>query len=337
MKILRILLIIVLVIVAAVVILGLVAPKETTVERTITINAPQSLVADQMFRFANFKNWSPWQEMDPDMKTTLTGEDGKPGSVYSWEGNDKVGAGSMTNESTTADEMKIGLHFLKPWESKAKVEWHAKDAGNNQTNAVWKMTSEAPFPWNGLMMVMGMKKMMEKDFDKGLNKLKAYIESGKAVSSSAANGNFDIKETQFPGGNYAAIRKTISFDQMHNFFGESYETISKAAGSRINGKGVGIYYNWDEAKGTSDVAAAFSVTGTEPVAGVQLINIPASPAYMVVYKGGYSGSYAAHQALTKKLTDAGKKQNLCIEEYVVSPGDTKDSNMYVTNIYYLVQ
>lgn len=336
MKILRILLIILVILVAAIVILGLVAPKETVVERTVTINAPQTSVAGQMFHFSNFKNWSPWQELDPDMKTTLTGEDGKAGSVYSWEGNDKVGAGSMTNESVTGDEMIVGLHFLKPWESKAKVEWHAKDAGNNQTNAVWKMTSESPFPWNGLMMVMGMKKMMEKDFDKGLNNLKDYVESGKAASG-ATGSSFDIKETQFAGGNYAGIRKTVSFSDMDKFFANSYETIGKAAGSRINGKGVGIYYNWDETKGTSDMAAAFSVTGTEPVAGAKIINIPSSPAYMVVYKGGYYGSYAAHRALTSKLKEAGKEQQLCVEEYIVNPGDTKDSNMYVTNIYYLVK
>ena len=57
---------------------------------------------------------------------------------------------------------------------------------------------------------------------------------------------------------------------------------------------------------------------------------------MIEYKGGYSGSVAAHTALTKELENKGTKPTMVIEEYINSPADTKDSNAYVTNIYYLV-
>lgn len=343
MKILRFLLILIGVIIAAFLILGLVAPKDITIERGVTINAPDDAVADQMFHFANFKNWSPFQELDTNMKTEITGKDGE-NATYSWAGNDKAGAGNMVLTSVMHGDMdgrkthqaNIDLNFKEPMEGQAKTIWRVEEAGNNLSKATWIYQDRYGYPWNGLMMVMGMKKMMEKEFDKGLNKLKAYMESGKAVSS-ATNGNFDIKEIEFTGGNYAGIRKTVSFADMDKFFAESFEAIGKAAGSRINGKGVGIFYKWDEANGTADMAAAFSVSGTDPVAGAKIINIPASPAYMVIYKGGYSGSYAAHQALMNKLKEAGKTQQLCVEEYVVNPGDTKDTNMYVTNIYYLVK
>ena len=338
MKVLRFLGILILVLVAAFLILGLFAPKDFETERTVVINAPQNQVADYMFRFSNFKDWSPFQKYDPNMKTTLTGEDGQVGSVYSWEGKGNAGSGSMTVDERSNDSMNITVRFLEPWESETKAVWKAISTGNSQTTASWKFLMHSGYPMNGLMMLMGMKNGMNKEFDEGLNKLKANIESGKVSTPSASGTNsFDIKETQFPGGNYAGIRKTVKFTEMDKFFAESFEAIGKSAGARINGKGVGIYYNYDEAKGTSDVAAAFSVSGEEPIAGAKIINIPASPAYMLVYKGGYSGSYAAHEAMGKKLAEAGKKQELCIEEYIVNPGDTKDSNMYVTNIYYLVK
>ncbi|HTN46925.1 MAG TPA: SRPBCC family protein [Flavipsychrobacter sp.] len=347
MKVLRILGIIVLILIAGLLIMGLVAPKDITAERSVTISAPHDMVADQMYHFANFKQWSPWQELDPDMKTEITGEDGK-NATYSWVGNDKAGAGKMTMDNVmdvTAGNGKpmhsanITIKFIKPFEGDAKSNWKVEDLGNGESKATWSFTTHHGFPMNGLMMLMGMKGMLEKDFDKGLNKLKTYIETNKGsfTAPDAAAANFDIKETRFAGGTYASIRKTVSFNDMDKFFSNSFESIGKAAGSRINGKGVGIYYNWDEAKGNADVAAAFSITGTEPVAGAQITTIPASAAYLLVYKGGYAGSYAAHQALMKEIAAKGKKQELCVEEYVVNPGDTKDTNMYVTNIYYLVK
>jgi effector-binding domain-containing protein len=345
MKVLRILGIIVLLLVVGLLVLGLVAPKDILAERSITINAPHNLVADQMYRFANFKQWSPWQELDPDMKMEIIGEDGK-NATYSWVGNDKAGAGKMTMDNVmdaTAGNGKamhsanITIKFIKPFEGDAKSNWNVEDLGNDQSKTTWRFTTHYGFPMNGLMMVMGMRGMLEKDFDKGLNKLKTFIETNKASFAAPSSANFNIKETQFAGGTYASIRKSVSFTDMDKFFANSFEAIGKAAGSRINGKGVGIYYNWDEAKGSADVAAAFSITGTEPIAGAQITTIPASAAYLLVYKGGYSGSYAAHQALMKEIAAKGKKQELCVEEYIVNPGDTKDTNMYVTNIYYLVK
>jgi effector-binding domain-containing protein len=337
MKILRFLLILLLLIVVVVVVLGLVAPKEIATERSVIINAPQSVVANHMFHFSNFKTWSPWQEMDPNMKTEITGDDGQVGSVYSWVGKKEVGSGNMKVVSRTNEELVIDLNFTEPFEKSSKGVWKAIDNGNNQTKAVWGFSTHYGFPMNGLMMVMGMTKMLEKDFDKGLNKLKAYVESGKAESAPAAGAHFDIKETQFAGGNYAGIRKTVAFADMDKFFSSSYEALGKAAGARINGKGVGIYYKWDEKAGKTDVAAAFAITGSEPVAGAKIITIPAATAYMVEYKGGYSGSMAAHQALMSEVTAKGKTQDIVVEEYVVNPGDTKDSNSYVTKIYYLVK
>ncbi len=341
MKILRFIVILLGIVIAGFLVLGLIAPKDITIERSVTINAGDAAVAEQMFHFANFKNWSPFHELDTNMKTEIIGKDGK-NATYSWQGNDKAGVGNMVLTSVIHGEMNgrnthqanIDLNFIKPMEGHAKTIWRVEGTGERQSKATWIYQDRYGYPWNGLMMIVGMKKMMEKEFDKGLNKLKTYIESGKAGSSQV---NMYITQTEFAGGNYAAIRKKVAFSEMDDFFGESYEAISKAAESRINGKGVGIYYNWDETNGTADVAAAFPITGNEPVAGIEILSLPASPAYMMLYRGGYAGSYAAHQALTSKLKEDGKEQQLCVEEYVINPGDTNDSNMYVTNIYYLVK
>jgi len=334
MKFLRILLIIILVVIAGFLVLGLIAPKDIVSERSVIINAPQPVVANEMFHFANFKDWSPFQKYDPDMKTRIEGEDGQMGSGYYWDGNDDVGKGNMQVTKRTNEELVIDLNFEKPWQRKSIGMWKVEDAGNNQSKATWKLTMHEGYPMNGMMWVMS-KLTMGKMFDEGLNNLKKIVEGGK-VSMPTSSGNFNIEETQFVGGNFAAIRKTMAFDEMDKFFKESYETLAKSAGNRINGKALGFFYKWDEENRQADCAAAFPVKGTEPVENAIMINLPASKAYKIVYKGGYSGSYAAHMALSKEVESKGLKQNLVVEEYIMSPADTKDSNAFVTNIYYLI-
>lgn len=176
-KVLKVLGITLAILVLIVVVLGLIAPKEFGVERSITINAPQSSVANQMFHFSNFHNWSPWQDMDPNMQSEVIGEDGKEGAVYQWKGNDNVGSGEMKNKFTSNNEMEYEMHFKEPFENEADGYWRVEDAGSGHTKAIWGFKSPASFPMNGIMMVMGMEKMLAKDFDKGLNKLKAYTEA----------------------------------------------------------------------------------------------------------------------------------------------------------------
>lgn len=330
MKILRFLGILILLLVAILLIVGLFAPKDITIERSVVVNAPQNAASDYMFRFSNFKSWSPWQDLDSNMTSSIEGNDGQVGCKYSWSGKE-VGVGNMVVTNRTAEEMDVDLNFVKPFEKHSKSLWKVVDAGNHQSKISWSFSSHYGFPWNGLMMIMGMKKMMGKDFDKGLNKLKTVIEN------QSATPNFSIQEVQFPGGHYVGIRQTVGYADMEKFFSNSYEQLGKAAGEKISGKPVGIFFTADDKAQSFDVMAAFPTKDTQPIANTTSQDIPASSAYTIAYKGGYSGSYAAHEALKKQVETNHKKINFVIEEYVVNPGDTKDSNAYETNIYYLYQ
>ncbi len=336
-KFLRIIGILLLIIIAGVLILGAIAPKEMKTERSVVINAPKDVVAQHMLQYKNFNHWNPWAPMDPNMKSEVIGEEGVTGTKYQWTGNKQVGKGEMVVKSATADEVQYEMHFMEPWESTADGTWRVEDAGNGQTKAIWGFRSDSKFPMNGLMMLMGMEKMLAADFDKGLNKLKAYSEAH--ANDGASAGDFKIQQVQFPGHTYAAIRKTIAnndMDAMHKFFSESYSSLGKAAGDRINGPASNIVYKWDEGTHTADMAAAFPVSGGDPVQGASMVNVGPSKSYMVVYIGGYAGSIMAHEALSKYVTSKSMMQTMVIEEYLKGPGEEKDSTKWVTNIYYLV-
>ena len=70
-------------------------PSTYSVTRSADIAAtPQSLrvlVND----FHNWKEWSPWEQLDPNMSTSYSGAPLGAGSVYEWSGNRKAGQGRM--------------------------------------------------------------------------------------------------------------------------------------------------------------------------------------------------------------------------------------------------
>src|SRR3989304_6767300 len=103
-----------------IVVVGLVLPKNVTIERPIAINSPVDSVFVQVSHFRNMSEWSPWKDYDPDMKVTYEGTDGQVGAVYKWEGNGDVGKGSQ--EITSIEKNKridIELSFIEPWESRS--------------------------------------------------------------------------------------------------------------------------------------------------------------------------------------------------------------------------
>src|SRR5262245_21845114 len=87
-------------------------PAEYKVERSATISAPPELVLDQVNDFHKWEPWSPWESLDPAMKRTHEGPPSGTGSIYGWNGNDKVGEGKMTITKSKAPELiKIKLEF----------------------------------------------------------------------------------------------------------------------------------------------------------------------------------------------------------------------------------
>ena len=128
-KFLRFIGVLLLIIIAGVVIMGLVAPKDITSERSVVINAPKERVMAHMFKYENFNSWNPFRDLDTTMVSSVTGTDGTPGAKYEWKGNDDMGSGEMVTKEVTGDEMKYDMRFIEPFESEAKGYWRVEEAG----------------------------------------------------------------------------------------------------------------------------------------------------------------------------------------------------------------
>jgi len=147
-----------------------------TVERTTTINAPAEKVYAQVADFRNWRTWSPWDDLDPDMKRTYSGADSGVGAGYAWSGNRKAGEGQMKiTEAVEPSSVQIALDFLKPFKSSSTTTFNLKAQGET-TEVTWTMTG----PMTLMTRVMGVFKSMDKmvgpDFEKGLTQLKGVNE-----------------------------------------------------------------------------------------------------------------------------------------------------------------
>lgn len=332
MKALKIIGIALLALIALIVILGIIAPKDYHVERSAVINAPGQLVFNHAKFWRNWQAWSPWAEMDSTMTIAVEGVDGTAGSMYKWVGT-KVGTGEMTNTGIKEnEEMNFHLHFIKPWESESDGYVRVMDVDGN-TQASWGFYGKNPFPWNIMTLFMSMDKMMGKDFERGLSLLKEISEKEYAAVKS-----YTVNEIKFPARTYAAIQKVVSFDQMQNFFAESYTKIMaemNKKGMKMAGVPCALYFEWDEQNSTTEVAAAIPIKNAAKLGDLKIIQLPATTAYVVDFFGPYSESAPAHYACDLYLSKKGLKQKSpVIEEYITDPSTESDSSKWLTKIYY---
>ena len=180
-----------------------------------------------------------------------------------------------------------------------------------------------------------MDRALAPDFENGLNNLKTLVEGQGA---SAAGGDADVKEVDFPGHMYAGMRKTVGWAEIGKFCSESYPMAGKELGAKICGPAASIYYTWDTVGKKTDMAAVFPVTDTSAkMKGISYMQLPASKAFMGVHKGGYGSMGKDHETIRKYMAGKGKSMTVCVEENIVSMPQEADSNKWVTNIYYITK
>lgn len=337
MKALKIIGIILLVVVLAVVAIGLVTPKDYDIKREVVINASNDVVFNTVSHYSEFPKWSPWQELDPNMKTNLEGTDGTVGAKYSWEGNDKVGSGSMTITKVEPGKLvEQDLHFLKPFESRSNTYLMIEEVDGGQ-KVTWGMKGESPFVSRIFMTLMGgMDKMVGADYEKGLNKLKTLCEA-----AASTNTTYTVTETDWTAKTCLSIRKEVAFADIPDVFETHLPKIAEAIGKAGAKQGIplGVYYVYDEANKKTDMAVAIPYEGAKVTSKeYKELSLPARKAYVIDYYGEYGDKMMpAYDAMAAKLKELGRDNpDLVIEEYVGDPMVEKDPSKVLTKIYFFV-
>jgi len=151
-------------------------PSEFRVERSATINAVAPSVFEQVNDLHKWEAWSPWAKLDPNAKSTYAGPAAGTGASFSWDGNNKVGAGTMTIiESRPAELIRFKLEFFKPFKGTNTAEFTFKPQ-SNQTIVTWAMFGANSFMGKVMGLFINCEKMIGSQFEKGLADMKAIVE-----------------------------------------------------------------------------------------------------------------------------------------------------------------
>ena len=152
-------------------------PDTFRVERFTTIAAAPASVFAQVDDFHNWQHWSPYVELDPNMQTTYSGAPSGRGASMAWSGNNKAGTGTMTIlEDRPGELVRMKLQFTKPFAATNTAEFTFRPEGT-QTHVTWAMLGKNSFMFKVMSTAMNMDKMVGRDFERGLAKLKTLTET----------------------------------------------------------------------------------------------------------------------------------------------------------------
>lgn len=176
--------IVLVILVLAIIGLAMTKPNEFKISRSITIHAPVDIVYTQINNFHKWQAWSPWAKLDPQAKTTFEGPDDGVGATMAWDGNNSVGAGKMTiTESNPHSVIKMLAAFERPMKTTNEVEF-AFQHQNDETTVAWTMTGQANFTSKLMQVFMDMDKLVGRDFEKGLQDIKAISEAAQSATET---------------------------------------------------------------------------------------------------------------------------------------------------------
>lgn len=157
---------------------ALVASRPATfrVERSALIKASPEALYPMIADFHAWRAWSPFEDLDPNLRREYSGPAGGVGQVYGWSGNNRAGSGRM--EVVQADPSRlvvIKLDFLKPFEAHNVAEFTLEPVGD-ETRVTWAMYGPNSVMAKAMSLVMSMDKMVGGMFAGGLAKMKAVAE-----------------------------------------------------------------------------------------------------------------------------------------------------------------
>ncbi len=162
-------------------------PGQAVVTRSTEIAAPPDKVFAIVGDLRRFNEFSPWADLDPNIKYTLEGPESGVGQKMNWTSdNADVGNGSQTITSYEPPNfVESELDFGMRGNSVASFDLVPSTSG---TNVTWTFKSDLegiPAKWFGLMF----DRWIGADYERGLAKLKAVAEKpAPGTSRTGASG-----------------------------------------------------------------------------------------------------------------------------------------------------
>ena len=163
------------IVIVAFVAVGMLLPREVTVERQAAIAAPANKIFPHINNLEATGAWSPWLGIDPDIQTSFGEIAEGVGAKMSWASeHPQVGNGSMeVIESVPNQSVKNALDFGDMGTAIADYKLIEEDG---VTTVTWGLTADMGAGPIGRWMGLMMDDWVGADYERGLSNLKALAE-----------------------------------------------------------------------------------------------------------------------------------------------------------------
>lgn len=178
MKALRLFIFFLLAVVVVFIALSALMPTSQKITRSVTVNAPATLIYEQLKTLNNFNRIAAWGNNDSTLVYTFTGTDGTIGASASWKGSPEI-SGEGKIEITAlqpAQKVEHKIHFITPRKGSAVSTFSLSGKEKTTTEVNWVFEMATPRPWNIFNLFYNLDEKMGKDFETGLTTLKKLIE-----------------------------------------------------------------------------------------------------------------------------------------------------------------
>jgi effector-binding domain-containing protein len=330
MKALKIIGIIVLVLIVLFLVVALFLPSKASMEESIVINKPASLVFKQVNNFRNWAPWSPFQAADPEMAVTYEGPEQGLDATMRWT-SPKNGNGYMTIiESVPYEMVTSTLDFGMP----GTTNIFLLDENAGATKVTWIVNIEKlPYPagrYIGLMISSSMKGV----FIQGLEKLKEVTEVMTDPPS--------LQMVEFPEKAVLSVIDSCSWSDIGMKMGQMFGEIMMLQNSlkfEQTGAPLSLFHKWDEKNQFTVFENCIPVNKEVKGKGrVQYKVLPGTRALMGTHFGSYEKTMYLYVAMDEYIRDFKLEQTGGpIEEYVTDPYSEPDTAKWQTNVYFPVK
>lgn len=323
------------VIVAIVVVLllaGFLLPAKVHVERSIVIRTPARVPFGLINDLPEWKKWSPWHQIDPATRWEFSEPAAGTGSWFTWKSNhDQVGNGRLTiMQSDPHTFIRTKLEF-DDWDA-SYADYIFKEE-NGSTTLTWTMDSDMGNNPVGRWFGLFMDRMIGKDYEAGLAKLREISEQFP-VSEQVAG--FDVEKRDMPAVTYLCIEnEQVKAHEISKKIRENTERLTRFAAEKqykITGP---LFTIWQD-KGR--FSTAFPVgTDAEGDKEVKFRSEDPYNAYVVKYYGSYEDNEHVYAAMDEFIRSKGMKPGGPPREvYITGPGMEKDTARWLTEMVFPV-
>lgn len=336
MRVLKALAIFVFVIVVLFLLIAAFLPSNVHVKESIEINAPVNIVFEQVRDFNNWAKWSPFQENDPGMITTIEGKTAGVGAMMTWVSRD--GNGSLNLIEVIQNICVKGeLNYEGMNKSYIDFEFETIPQG---TMVTWGLdVMDLPYPfgrWRGVFI--GNK--MKPDFQQGLNNLKSICETVILVSGNKWRTSEVVEKEVVPVLAFS-IKDSCTMDNFSAKFEEIYGAINEYMHKmkvEQSGYPFCVYYTWNP-EGVTVFEAGIPISKSVNGKGrIILSELPGAKVLMVSHFGPYESIDGAHNAIDKYMKEKNKVCNGSPwEVYVTDTRKEPDTAKWETQVYYPIE